>query len=118
MKTILWIQGLYYLITGIWPLLHMRSFLAVTGPKTDLWLVRTIAGLIVSMSLSLLVAAWTSLSVSNSTLVLSAAATVTFILVDIYYVSKKMISPIYLADAVVEIFILFSLLGTLLCSTR
>jgi hypothetical protein len=30
------LQGAYFLVTGVWPLVHMPSFLAVTGPKTDL----------------------------------------------------------------------------------
>jgi hypothetical protein len=33
------IQGLYYLLSGLWPLLHLDSFIAITGPKTDLWMV-------------------------------------------------------------------------------
>lgn len=32
----------------LWPLLHMRSFEAVLGPKTDRWLVRTVAGLMLT----------------------------------------------------------------------
>ena len=51
------IQGLYYLITGIWPLVHMESFLAVTGPKTDLWLVQTVGALIAVIGAMLLASA-------------------------------------------------------------
>jgi hypothetical protein len=25
----------YYIVSGVWPLAHMRSFEAVTGPKND-----------------------------------------------------------------------------------
>ena len=39
-------QGLYYLVTGIWPLLSMRTFEAVTGPKADKWLVKTVGVLV------------------------------------------------------------------------
>jgi hypothetical protein len=42
-------QGVYYLLTGVWPLPSIGSFQRVTGPKTDLWLVRTVG---------VLVAAW------------------------------------------------------------
>lgn len=31
--------------TGVWPLVHRDSFEAITGPKTDFWLVRTVGGL-------------------------------------------------------------------------
>jgi len=30
-------QGVYFLATGIWPLVHVQSFQAVTGRKTDNW---------------------------------------------------------------------------------
>ena len=41
-----WVQAGYFVVTGVWPIVHMRSFLAVTGPKTDLWLVKTIGVLV------------------------------------------------------------------------
>ena len=41
-RLIFWLQGGYYLITGLWPLIHIPSFLWLTGPKTDLWLVKTV----------------------------------------------------------------------------
>jgi hypothetical protein len=34
-------QGIFYLLTGIWPLVSTNTFQKVTGPKQDLWLVRT-----------------------------------------------------------------------------
>lgn len=42
-------QGLYFLVTGIWPLVHIKSFQWVTGPKVDLWLVKTVGVLIAVM---------------------------------------------------------------------
>lgn len=42
-------QGLYDLGTGLWPLLHRRSFLAVTGSKTDWGLVQTVGWLALFM---------------------------------------------------------------------
>jgi hypothetical protein len=41
------LQGLYYVVTGLWPLAHYDSFEAITGRKRDAWLVRTV-GLIAS----------------------------------------------------------------------
>lgn len=40
-------QGAFYLATGIWPLVSMRTFERVTGPKTDKWLVKT-AGVLIT----------------------------------------------------------------------
>src|SRR4051794_41292394 len=56
------LQGLYYLATGVWPLVSMDTFLAVTGPKTDLWLVNTVGLLVGVVGVALLVAAWRGLS--------------------------------------------------------
>ena len=39
-------QGVYFLATGIWPLLHLESFESMTGPKADKWLVRTVGMLV------------------------------------------------------------------------
>lgn len=37
-----WIQATYYLVTGLWALVAYRSFEAVTGPKREPWLVKTV----------------------------------------------------------------------------
>src|SRR5436190_16506029 len=69
MTALLWIQGIYYLVTGVWPLVSIDTFLAVTGPKTDHlqsphpalidhWLVMTAGVLITAIGLALLTAAW------------------------------------------------------------
>src|SRR5947199_4592463 len=66
---LLWVQGLYYLVTGVWPLVSVETFQMVTGPKTDHlqspnptqadhWLLMTVGVLITSVALTLLVAAW------------------------------------------------------------
>jgi hypothetical protein len=41
------LQGAANLVGGLWPLLHLKSFEAVFGPKTDRWLVKTVSGLLV-----------------------------------------------------------------------
>jgi hypothetical protein len=41
-------QGAFNVAGGMWPLLSMRSFEAVYGPKVDKWLQRTVAGLLVT----------------------------------------------------------------------
>jgi hypothetical protein len=52
---LLWVQGAYYLATGIWPLVSVETFQWVTGPKTDHlpsgyeadhWLVMTVGVLV------------------------------------------------------------------------
>jgi hypothetical protein len=41
-RSVLRAQGGYYLVTGLWPLVHLASFEAITGPKVDDWLVRMV----------------------------------------------------------------------------
>ena len=31
-------QGAFYAVSGLWSIVHLRSFEAVTGPKRDDWL--------------------------------------------------------------------------------
>lgn len=40
------VQGIYFLLTGLWPLVSIESFQWVTGPKTDLWLVYCVGCLV------------------------------------------------------------------------
>src|SRR4051812_12970670 len=35
-------QGAFCIASGVWPLLHRRSFEAVFGPKRDYWLAATV----------------------------------------------------------------------------
>ena len=98
------VQGIYYLITGIWPLLHLPSFEAVSGPKTDKWLVRTVGVLITVIGAVLCLAAARQKPLSEpeiASLALGSAAGLTAI--DVVYVAKGRIWPIYLLDALLEI---------------
>ena len=101
LRTALALQSGFYLLTGIWPIVHLPSFEAVTGPKVDDWLVRTVGALVIAIGLSLGIAARRR-DVSAPTLVLAAASALAFITIDVVYVSIGRIRPIYLADALAE----------------
>jgi hypothetical protein len=96
------VQGIYFLATGVWPLLSMRTFLGVTGPKTDLWLVKTV-GLILAVIGAVLIYAQRTATVNPPVVFLAIGAAASLALVEVSYVLKKVISPIYLGDAFVEI---------------
>ncbi|RYG76692.1 hypothetical protein EON77_10395 [bacterium] len=98
---LLLLQGGFYLLTGAWPLLHMRSFVAVTGPKTDLWLVRMVAALALAIGLALLVASREPRA--NAVVALGIGSALAFLTIDVVYVSKRTIGPIYLGDAAFEV---------------
>jgi hypothetical protein len=80
----------------------MGSFLLVTGPKTDLWLVRTVGALILVISLPLVLTPFYE-KPAREIILLGVAAAVALAAVDIYYVVRSVISPIYLVDGAIEI---------------
>jgi hypothetical protein len=98
-------QGVYYLITGIWPILHIQSFLTVTGPKTDLWLVKTV-GLLVAVIGSVLLIASIRDEWRMENVVLAVGSASVLAAVDIVYAARKRISTIYLLEAGVELLLI------------
>jgi hypothetical protein len=105
MKTMLTIQGFFYLITGIWPLLSVRTFEMVTGPKVDRWLLKTVGLLVASSGMVFLYTALINPLIPVETLLLAVLNGLSLAAIDIHFVRKKRISRVYLADAGVEIFI-------------
>ena len=95
-------QGVFYLATGVWPLVHMRSFEAVTGPKVDRWLVRTVGGLLGVVGGALGSAARHG-RITPEIRALGAGTAAVLAVIDCTYVARKRISPIYLLDAVAEV---------------
>jgi hypothetical protein len=93
------LQGVYFLLTGVWPLISMRSFEAVTGPKVDRWLVKTVGVLIAVIGASLLADARRP---SRGATVLGAGSAAALGGVDVIYALRGRISKIYLLDAVLE----------------
>jgi hypothetical protein len=107
-KLLFWlvfIQAIYYLLTGLWPLIHIRSFIWVTGPKYDVWLVKTVGILLLVIGGVMLSAAIRKrISLEIGLLAITSALGLTFI--DIYYVAIDRIWPVYLLDALAEILLI------------
>jgi hypothetical protein len=95
-------EGLYYGTTGLWPLLHLPSFLWVTGPKRDLWLVRTVGALVAVSGVTLLAAGRRG-RVTPEIALLGAGQSAAFFLIDTVYALRGRIAKIYLADAVLQL---------------
>jgi hypothetical protein len=96
-------QAIYYLVTGIWPLLHIRSFEAISGPKTDRWLVKTAGVLITAIGANLLVATRDGRAATAEASVLAVGSAVGLTAIDVTYVTKRRISRVYLLDALAEL---------------
>lgn len=98
-------QGAYFIATGIWPILHRKSFEAVTGPKVDRWLVKTFGALVGSVGGALVVGAVESPR-SKTLRALGIGSAAALALAEIIYVGKGRIARIYLADALLEVAII------------
>jgi len=92
-------QGAYFVITGLWPLLGMQSFMEATGPKQDTWLVEMVGLLAASIGLTFLVS---SLRGGRLPLVLGYSTALSFLAMDLIYVISGVIGRIYLLDAAIQ----------------
>jgi hypothetical protein len=98
-------QAAYFLVTGVWPLVDMRTFQAVTGPKLEHWLVKTVGATVGAIGVSL----WTAARkppVRDDTVVLGVSTSAVLGLIDVWYVARRRISPVYLVDALAQAAIL------------
>jgi hypothetical protein len=95
------LQGGFAVVTGLWPIAHLRSFEAVTGPKLEGWLVKTVGALVTVIGGTLLFAG-ARRHVGPEVRLLGAGTAAAFTAVDVVYTAKRRISPVYLLDAVAE----------------
>jgi hypothetical protein len=123
-----WTQGLYFLITGAWPIVSVQSFQLVTGPKSDHliadsptdadhWMLFTISALIIAISIALVAAAWRR-RLPLEICLLGIASAAALLIIDVVFVARGTIRPIYLADAAIELAIIAGWLWILLTGRR
>lgn len=94
-------QSAFYVLTGVWPIISIKTFQKVTGPKTDLWLVKT-AGVLISAIGAVLGLAGRRNRVTPEIAVLAVGSAAGLTAIDVVYVAKGRISTIYLLDALAE----------------
>jgi hypothetical protein len=94
-------QGVWNVATGVWPILHLRSFEAVSGRKRgkrDKWLVKTTGALIACIGLELLRSSRT-----KPARVLGLTTAASLAAIEIFYAGRGRIAKIYFADAALEL---------------
>ena len=82
--------------------MHRRSFERVTGRKEDFWLVETVGATVASIGLGLAHAVVKRRAVPPELRTVAVAAAAGLGAIDVLYVARRRISPVYLADAAVE----------------
>ena len=95
------VHAAYYILTGVWPLVSIRTFMAVTGPKMDQWLVKTV-GLLVTTIAVVFVSSALRDQIHFETMLLAITSAVFLAGIDVYYVVRRIIPRIYLFDALAE----------------
>ncbi len=95
-------QAAFYVATGVWPLVSIDTFQRVTGPKADLWLVKT-AGVLITAVGAVLGLAGRRRRVTPEIALLAVGCAAGLTAIDVVYVTKRRISPVYLLDALAEL---------------
>ena len=98
-ERVLFTHAAYLVATGVWPILHRRSFEAVSGRKRDYWLVRTVGGLATVIGLTLGDALVRGRRTREAR-VLAVGSSVVFAAADAH--AARAVSPTYLLDLVVQ----------------
>ena len=104
-KWLIRIQATYIFITAVWPLVDIESFMEVTGPKRDVWLVKTVGALLIPVACTMYCYLFIG-SDHRPAIVLATLTSVAFIAIDFYYALNDVISNVYLLDGVIELIFL------------
>ena len=98
----LYTQSIYAFITGVWPLIDIASFVTITGPKEDIWLVKTVGAMLIPVSITL--AAFTRINTSRVPAILLGGLTaLVFAVIDFQYALAGVISNVYLLDGSLQV---------------
>lgn len=98
-------QGIYYFLSGIWPVVHINSFMAVTGPKTDLWLVKTLGGIIAVCGIWFFIVAYYK-KIGFRVTFLGVALASAFAFSDFYFSLTNQISIVYMIDGLAQVMLI------------
>jgi hypothetical protein len=91
------LQGAYYILIGLWPIIDITSFEKVFGNKTDNWLVK-MTGLILAVIGFVLIS-----SPDDTYRLLGMLIAAAIAIVDIVYTVKNALPLVYIGDAVIQI---------------
>jgi energy-converting hydrogenase Eha subunit E len=110
-------QGAYDMVGGLWPLIHMPSFEAVTGPKEDDWLVRSVAGILLVMGAVLMFDAFRH-HVSHSVRIMAGGISAVLAIVALVSSLAGFISLLYFIDGIIHLSFALAWAGVLLVRPR
>ena len=92
-------HALYFGIGGIWAVAGRRSFEAITGPKSDYWLVRTVGGLLAAVG-GVIGLAGASQRITPEIRWLAVTTSGVLTAIDLVYTASGRVRRVYLLDAI------------------
>jgi hypothetical protein len=96
------LHAAYYVSTGLWPLLHRSTFERLTGRKADFWLAQTVGVTVSAIGAGLAHAASRRRPVPVELRTVACGAAAGLALIDLLFVARRRIPPVYLLDAATE----------------
>jgi len=100
--SLLLVQGLYTCFTALWGLLHIDSFMQVTGPKTDIWLVKTVSAVLLCIGISML-SEVVNKTIAVPLMLLFSLQSIALATVDFYYTAADRIWEVYKLDGLAQV---------------
>jgi hypothetical protein len=102
-RLLLIVQGFYTFITALWAIVDIDSFMEITGPKTDIWLVKTFSIILVAVGLTLLSHLKEPDSPVLPAILLGCLTSAGLAFIDFFYSSRNTISFVYATDGIIQI---------------
>ena len=102
------VQAAYYVATGIWPIVSPKTFQVVTGPKADMWLVKTFGLLVGAVGLAIARGAEGD-RISPETRILAGGSALALGAADVWYSLRDRIPKTYLLDTAAQALLLGAL---------
>lgn len=94
-------QGVFYVITGLWPIVHLSSFEKVTGRKRDGWLAKSMGALVTAVGAALIVGSLEPRP-SRTLTWLGMGSALALGVADLVFAKQSKAPRVYLADAAAE----------------
>jgi hypothetical protein len=113
------LQGVYYVVSGLWPVVHASSYQHYTGGHdlTDLWLLRTLGAVLAVVGLSLLWAVRRR-SVAPEAVIMAGGVAAVLAIMDMANIAVKAYPPIYCIDCLIQVGFLFGWITAVRSPTR
>ena len=94
-------QALFFVLTGLWPIVSIRVFQNVSASRKDFWLVKSM-GLMLGIAGSIITGARSHQQTSPLISIFAIGTAAVLMAIDLVYVNWKKFSRIYFLDAVLE----------------